>query len=216
MPSLALLRLRLSTSCCDDARDDPESGAERGNGGEGREAPGGRKKEADHLISRSMDGNKRRRTRRRLSLATATDGDGDGTAAAAPPAKRQRCHAVEDLPSPRRGLLRQSVLVVVFLRRAMLLAWGRKADDDDDDDAAVGVSRIGGLVSTRASSHPWLRKCPLLIPPTCSQLSLSCKKKKVTIRFPFWDRIRHPRFGGERQRAFLMDGWIRISATSGP
>uniref|UniRef100_A0A0E0BTZ6 Uncharacterized protein n=1 Tax=Oryza glumipatula TaxID=40148 RepID=A0A0E0BTZ6_9ORYZ len=153
MPSLALLRLRLSTSCCDDARDDPESGAERGNGGEGREAPGGRKKEADHLISRSMDGNKRRRTRRRLSLATATDGDGDGTAAAAPPAKRQRCHAVEDLPSPRRGLLRQSVLVVVFLRRAMLLAWGRKADDDDDDDAAVGVSRIGGLVRDE------LRRC---------------------------------------------------------
>jgi hypothetical protein len=61
------------------------------------------------------------------------------------------------------------VLVVVFLRRAMLLAWGgRKADDDDGGGgAAVGVSRIGGVVSTRASSHPWLRKFLL-----CSQLYL--------------------------------------------
>ncbi|EEC69484.1 hypothetical protein OsI_38699 [Oryza sativa Indica Group] len=118
-----------------------------------------------------MDGNKRRRTRRRLSLATATagDGDGDGMAAAPPPAKRQRCHAVEELPSPRRGLLRQSVLVVVFLRRAMLLAWGgRKADDDDGGgSAAVGVSRIGGVVRDE------LRRC---LGPIARSFSLQFSK----------------------------------------
>uniref|UniRef100_A0A0E0MNH5 Uncharacterized protein n=1 Tax=Oryza punctata TaxID=4537 RepID=A0A0E0MNH5_ORYPU len=94
-----------------------------------------------------MDGHKRRRG---LSLAA-----GNGTAAAAPPAKRQRPAAaaaeVVELPSPRRGLLRQSVLVVVFLRRAMLLAWGR--NDDDGGLAAVGVSRIGCVVRDE------LRRC---------------------------------------------------------